>query len=179
MSLNHVGPGSTGSIGIEHLDGLYGYALTLTRNGAEAEDLVHETYASAMQAIEKISGINNMKSWLFSILRAVWLNPSRRRPNRTEIGVGEVIVNGIVEQSEDGYCLYVDKTETDRVRTAIQQLPVDLREIILLREYEDLSYQEIAGVLGCPVGTVMPLLSRARAKLRALLAGMFDGIQPA
>ena len=65
--------------------------------------------------------------------------------------------------------------EAEQVRAAIQELPIESREIILLREYEDLSYQEIASVLSCPVGTVMSRLGRARAKLRPLLAATLKG----
>jgi RNA polymerase sigma-70 factor (ECF subfamily) len=83
--------------------------------------------------------------------------------------------DSIVEPSKDSHDLYVSKLEAEQVRTAIQELPAEFREIILLREYEDLSYQEIASVLGCPVGTVMSRLGRARAKLRRLLAATLKG----
>jgi len=73
-------------------------------------------------------------------------------------------------QTHTTFNLYVSKMETEQVRAAIQELPIPFREIILLREYEELSYQEIAGVLDCPVGTVMSRLGRARAKLRELLS---------
>jgi RNA polymerase sigma-70 factor (ECF subfamily) len=85
------------------------------------------------------------------------------------IEVGDGVANSIVEPSKDSDDLYVSKTETERVRASIQELPIEFREIILLREYEDLSYQEVASVLGCPVGTVMSRLARARTKLRTLL----------
>ena len=65
---------------------------------------------------------------------------------------------------------YVGKTERERVREAIQQLSSELREIILLREFEELTYQEIANLLGCPIGTVMSRLARARSKLRTLVS---------
>ena len=76
----------------------------------------------------------------------------------------------IAETAKDPYAFYVSKMEHDRVREAIQQLPADFREIILLREFEELSYQEIATILDCPAGTVMSRLARARAKLRTLLS---------
>jgi RNA polymerase sigma-70 factor (ECF subfamily) len=66
--------------------------------------------------------------------------------------------------------IYVGKTERERVREAIQQLSSELREIILLREFEELTYREIANLLGCPIGTVMSRLARARSKLRTLLS---------
>ena len=80
------------------------------------------------------------------------------------------VANSIVEPSKDSHDLYVSKLEAEQVRAAIEELPADFREIVLLREYEDLSYQEIASVLDCPVGTVMSRLGRARAKLRVLLS---------
>jgi len=158
---------------IEYLDGLYSYALALTRNHAEAEDLVQETYVRAMPAIGRLQVGSNIKGWIFTILRNVWLNQLRKRrngPQMIEIEVEDVAANSIVEPSKDSYELYVSKMEAEQVRAAIQALSVDFREIILLREYEDLSYLEIASILNCPVGTVMSRLGRARAKLRALLS---------
>jgi RNA polymerase sigma-70 factor (ECF subfamily) len=75
-----------------------------------------------------------------------------------------------IETSPDPYAHYVGKTERQRVREAIQRLSSELREIILLREFEELSYQEIANLLGCPIGTVMSRLARARSKLRTLVS---------
>jgi RNA polymerase sigma-70 factor (ECF subfamily) len=75
-----------------------------------------------------------------------------------------------VETAKDPHSLYVTKIETEQVREALQQLPEELREIIVLREFAELSYQEIAGLLQCPLGTVMSRLSRARVKLGTLLS---------
>jgi RNA polymerase sigma-70 factor, ECF subfamily len=104
-----------------------------------------------------MSGFNQLRKW-------------RNGPQMVEIKVGDGIANSIVEPSKDAYGLYVSKMEAQQVRAAIQELPVEFREIILLREYEDLFYLEIASVLDCPVGTVMSRLGRARAKLRTLLS---------
>jgi RNA polymerase sigma-70 factor (ECF subfamily) len=173
MSWNDDGAGHADAIGLEHLDGLYSYALVLTRNHAEAEDLVQETYVRAIPAMGRLRAGSNTKGWLFTILRNVWLNQLRKwrnGPQMIETDVGDDIANSIVETSKDSHDLYVSKLEAEQVRAAIQELPVDFREIILLREYEDLSYQEIANLLDCPVGTVMSRLGRARAKLRVLLS---------
>jgi RNA polymerase sigma-70 factor (ECF subfamily) len=173
MSWSHAGAGQAGTIGIEYLDGLYSYALVLTRNHAEAEDLVQETYVRAMQAMERLRAGSNIQGWLFTILKNVWFNQLRKRrtgPQMVEIEVWDDVANSVVEPSKDAHDLYVSKMQAEQVRAAIRELPVEFREIILLREYEDLSYQEIAGVLDCPVGTVMSRLGRARAKLRPLLA---------
>jgi RNA polymerase sigma-70 factor (ECF subfamily) len=173
MSWKHDGAGQADETGIEYLDGLYSYALVLSRNRVEAEDLVQETYVRAIQAMGRLQTGSKMKSWLFTILRNVWLNQLRKwrnGPQMVDIEAGDGVANSIEESSKNSYDLYVSKMETEQVRAAIQKLPVEFREIILLREYEDLSYLEIASVLDCPVGTVMSRLGRARAKLRALLS---------
>lgn len=161
------------AVGVEHIDGLYSYALVLTRNRTEAEDLVQETYVRAIRAMARLRAESNVKSWLFTILRNIWLNQLRQR--RTAPQVVEMDVDGSnigirVETSADPYSLYVSEMDRLQVRGAIQQLPAEFREIILLREYEELSYQEIASILDCPVGTVMSRLARARTKLRTLLS---------
>jgi RNA polymerase sigma-70 factor (ECF subfamily) len=178
MSWNDDGAGQADATGVEYLDGLYGYALVLTRNHAEAEDLVQETYVRAIPAMARLRADSNTKGWLFTILRNVWLNQLRKwrnGPQMIEMDVGDGIAESIVEPSKDSHDLYVSKLEAEQVRAAIQGLPIDFREIILLREYEDLSYQEIANVLDCPVGTVMSRLGRARAKLRVLLPPTLKG----
>jgi len=156
-----------------YMDGLYGYAMVLTGDETVAADLVQETYVRALPAMGKLRAASNTKGWLFTILRNVWLNQLRKwrnGPQMIELEVGDDVANSIVEPSKDSHDLYVGKLEAEQVRAAIQELPIDFREIILLREYEDLSYQEIASVLDCPVGTVMSRLGRARAKLRVLLS---------
>ena len=173
MSRNQDGAGQTDATVIDHLDGLYSYALVLTRNHAEAEDLVQETYVRALPAMGRLRRDSNTKGWLFTILRNVWLNQLRKwrnGPQMIEMEGDDGVANSIVEPSKDSHDLYVSKLEAEQVRAAIEELPADFREIILLREYEDLSYQEIASVLDCPVGTVMSRLGRARAKLRVLLS---------
>jgi RNA polymerase sigma-70 factor (ECF subfamily) len=152
--------------------------MVLSRNHAEAEDLVQETYVRAIQAMGRLRTGSNVKSWLFTILRNVWFNQLRKRrngPQMIEIEAEDDVANSIAEPSKNSHDLYVSKMEAEQVRTAIQKLPVEFREIIVLREYEDLSYLEIASVLDCPVGTVMSRLGRARAKLRAMLSEAFKG----
>jgi RNA polymerase sigma-70 factor (ECF subfamily) len=172
MSWRNDRVGHADAISIGYLDGLYSYALVLTRNHAEAEDLVQETYFRAIRGLRRLLPPKDVKSWLFTILRNVWLNQLRKLRNGPQV-VGIETDNGaadnVVEPSIDSYHRYVSKIKVEQVRTAIQKLPEDFREVILLREYEDLSYQEIASVMDCPVGTVMSRLARARAKLRELL----------
>jgi RNA polymerase sigma-70 factor (ECF subfamily) len=158
MPWNHGGASQVDATGVEYLDGLYSYALILTRNHAEAEDLVQETYVRAIPATGRLRVGSNTKGWLFTILRNVLLKQLRKwrnGPQMIEMDVGDDVANSIVETSKDSHDLYLSKLETEQVRAAIQELPIDFRETILLREYEDLSYQEIANLLHCPVGTVM------------------------
>ena len=134
---------------------------------------MQETYLRALQAIGRLRADSNIKGWLFTILRNVRFNQlkkGRNGPQMIEIEVGDGPAGDIADPSKDSHDLYVSKMEAEQVRAAIQELSLNFREIILLREYEEFSYQEIASVLDCPVGTVMSRLGRARAKLRILLA---------
>jgi RNA polymerase sigma-70 factor (ECF subfamily) len=157
----------------EYVDGLYSYALILSRNRAEAEDLVQETCLRAIRAMGRLRPDSNPKSWLFTILRNVWFNQLRRwrtSPDIVELDLDGDGPNKAADNAKDPLASYVSNIEQQQVRAAIQQLPVEFREIIILREYEELSYQEIAAVLECPQGTVMSRLARARSKLRDLLS---------
>jgi RNA polymerase sigma-70 factor, ECF subfamily len=156
-----------------YMDGLYAYAMALSRNSAQAADLVQDTYVRALKAKESLRPDSNVKSWLFTILRNIWLNELRHQragPQIAELDSEENLADVSVSTSDDPHDLYVKKREREQVRAAIQQLPIEFREIIILREYEELSYSEIANLLQCPIGTVMSRLARARSKLGALLS---------
>jgi RNA polymerase sigma-70 factor (ECF subfamily) len=157
----------------EYLDGLYSYAMALTRNRTEAEDLVQETCLRAIRAMESLRDASSAKSWLFTILRNIWFNQLRQRrtaPEMVELDLDGTGPNQAEDPGKDPHANYVSNIEQEQVRTAIKQLSDDSREIIILREYEGLSYQEIATLLDCPRGTVMSRLARARGKLRDLLS---------
>jgi RNA polymerase sigma-70 factor (ECF subfamily) len=171
----------TTSAGIEHIDGLYGYALVLTQNRTDAEDLVQEAYVRAIRAMGHLRDDSNVKGWLFTILRNVWLNELRQRRKASEsvdVEADKRTSSLIDENVESPHDAYVGKLERRHVRAAIQKLPQEAREVILLREWEQLSYQEIATVLDCPVGTVMSRLARARSKLRDLLCALLPSSYP-
>ena len=156
----------------EYLNGLYSYAVVLSRNRTEAEDLVQETCLRALRAMQRLRPDSNIKSWLLTILRNIWLNQLRQSRAAHEVANIEADENSAheaVDTAKDPYAMYVSNMEREQVRNAIQQLPLEFREIILLREYEELSYEEIAILLDCPAGTVMSRLARARAKLRDLI----------
>jgi RNA polymerase sigma-70 factor, ECF subfamily len=169
------------SSGMEHIDGLYGYALVLTQNRTDAEDLVQETYVRAIRAMGRLRDDSNVKGWLFTILRNIWLNELRQRrkaPESVDVESDEIISSLSDDSARNPHDVYVQKLERRHVRRAIQQLPDEAREVIVLREWEQLSYKEMATVLDCPVGTVMSRLARARSKLRDLLCSLLPQLYP-
>jgi RNA polymerase sigma-70 factor, ECF subfamily len=155
------------AIGMEYLDGLYSYALVLSRNQADAEDLVQETYVRAARTLSGLQADSNLKRCFFTILRNMWLDRLRKGrsgPHIVETNLDESPANG------SSYDLQVSKIEGERVRAAIDMLPVAFREIIVLRECEQLSYEEIGSIVGCAAGTVVSRLGKARSELRILLS---------
>ena len=158
---------------LEHLDALFGFAMVLTRNRAEAEDLVQETYLRATRAFGRLLPDTNLKAWLFAIMRNIRLNQLRTagaRPEFIDIDAEEE-VDLLAPATEDPYTILVRKVERETLRSAIERLPDHYREVVVLRDLEGFSYQQIATILQCPAGTVMSRLGRAREQLRALLRG--------
>ena len=158
-----------GKAALEHIDALYGYAMTLTRDTTEAEDLVQDTYLRATSAANRPDGSSNLKGWLFVIMRNAWLNQMRHK-NSGPLFV-DLDTNETPETVNNPHVVYLRKLDREQVRKAIDSLPDAYREIVVLRDIEGFTYHEIATVLDCPAGTVMSRLGRARGKLRELLAG--------
>ena len=128
----------------------------------------------ALKTIETLELGSNAMSWLSRSCEtsgSIRCDTDVSRPRSSNSMWSKRAQGLAVEPSKDPHALYVSKLERDQVREAIQQLPHKFREIIVLREYGELSYQEIATLLGCPAGTVMSRLGRARSKLRSLLSG--------
>ena len=160
---------------VDHIDALFGYAMTLTRDKSEAEDLVQETYLRAVRRFEQFEPGSNLKGWLFVIMRNAWLNQVRHKqsgPRFVEIENAEKAGdNGEVAPEANPHVIYLRNLERRQIHEAIENLPPTFREVIVLRDLEGFSYQEIARVLDCPAGTVMSRLGRAREKLRRALSG--------
>ena len=161
---------------LEHLDSLFGFAIALTRNQTEAEDLVQETYLRAMRAFGQLAPDSNLKSWLFTILRNVWRNQlrhARSGPQFVELDAdGDYAEHAkwLDTLAQNPQMLFQRKVEREEVRAAIERLPSHYREVVILRDIEGFSYQQIATILECPAGTVMSRLSRAREQLRLFLS---------
>jgi RNA polymerase sigma-70 factor, ECF subfamily len=162
---------------LPHLDAAYNLARWLVRNDEDAEDAVQDAFLRAYQAFASYEG-GSEKAWLMTIVRNVCLTRLKRLAQSGKVvmldeAMGEVegasadIVPASLNSRPDAELLA--KIERARVQAALKKLPQNLREIVVLREFEDLSYQEISEVVGVPVGTVMSRLSRAREQLKALL----------
>ena len=155
---------------LEHIDALFGYAIVLTHDRTLAEDLVQETYLRAVRSSHQLTPHSNIKSWLFVIMRNAWLNQVRHeRSGPKFVEFDSETTETPATQQASPHVVYLRKLERVHVQEAIERLPDAYREVVLLRDFEGFSYQEIAAVLDCPAGTVMSRLGRAREKLRQML----------
>ena len=147
---------------------LYRYARSLCGEPWEAEDLLQETYKRALGAKRKpvVANVDEIRPWIFTIMRHVWQNQRRRISRSQEILFED---QAAIVSNENAELAMTRKLLVSEVRAAVDSLPVLWREIIVMRDMEDLSYAQIAAVLGCPVGTVMSRLARARGALRQSL----------
>jgi RNA polymerase sigma-70 factor (ECF subfamily) len=162
---------------LSHLDMLYAVALKLTRNPADAEDLAQDTIVKALRFHDKFQKGSYIKAWLLTILRNTFINDYRRRVRRPS----QVALTGVEpapETAPDPEVLYRPRSRRygdvlelldDRVRRAIEELPEDFRDAVIMADIEDKSYKEIADVMGRPIGTVMSRLFRGRKLLREKL----------
>ena len=164
---------------MEHMPSLYTAALRMTRNPADAEDLVQETYLKAYRGFGGFQEGTNLKAWLYKILTNTFINTYRakkRRPNESDIedveelylyhrlGGLEAVAAG--RSAEDQVLGHVTDAE---VKEALESLPEQLRIAVLLGDVEGFSYKEIAEILGIPIGTVMSRLHRGRKALQKRL----------
>lgn len=164
------------NVAFAHVDTLYRCGLRLTRNRAETEDLVQETYLRAFRSFHRFNPGTNCRAWLLTILRNVFLNRRRQGahellepdPAHWESGAADITNGARAADPEEEFFQTVLHGDVDR---ALRALPLGFRETVILADLEGLSYREIAEVLGCPIGTVMSRLSRGRAFLRRALEG--------
>jgi RNA polymerase sigma-70 factor (ECF subfamily) len=150
--------------------------MTLTRNPTDAEDLVQEACLRAIKGLTQRAVKGDPKVWLFTILRNVWINEWRRRANGPEFVLfgrtrsdRVALQERLPDERERPDDLLERNALSEKISWAISGLPEVFREVVVLRYFEGFSYRQIASVLGCPAGTVMSRLNRARAELRAVL----------
>jgi len=153
---------------LPHLDAAFNYARWLTKSEVDAEDVVQDAYVRALRFFSSLRG-EDARAWLLTIVRHTWYGrfSGRGRPDRTT--VSDEMSDDRPDDSLNPEALLMQRQAVDEVRAALEELPVDFREVIVLRELEGLSYKEIATVIGIPIGTVMSRLARARERLLNIL----------
>ncbi len=150
------------------LNGLYGAALRLTANPADAEDLVQDTYLKAFRAADQFQPGTNLKAWLFTILHNTFLNRRRRavrEPLAVEADEIERAAAALPGEPETPEQLLLRNTLDADLEAALDSLPGAFRQAVWLRDVEEFTYAEIAAMLEVPIGTVMSRISRGRRLL--------------
>jgi RNA polymerase sigma-70 factor (ECF subfamily) len=158
---------------LSHMDAAYNLARWLTRDDHDAEDLVQSAYLRALKFF-RAKGATNSRAWLLMIVRNTcytWLG--QKRAHGTAVAFDEEI-HSSVSDTDDPEKLLLSADQQQSVQRAVEELPLELREVIVLREMEGLSYKEIATIAEIPLGTVMSRLARARDRLRKSLSDCGD-----
>ncbi len=165
------------TLALEHLDSLYGAALRLTRVPSEAEDLVQDALVRAYRFQHHFEPGTNMRAWLLRILTNTFINHYRRATRERRVldrEEGAPIGDGVMSRAAmrgltDSVTVAQEGLLREEILKALDELPEDYRMMIVLADIEELSYKEIAEVVGCPIGTVMSRLHRARKLLQKRL----------
>ncbi len=168
-------------LAMEHMPALYSAALRMTRNPADAEDLVQETFLKSYRAFAGFEEGTNLRAWLYKILTNTFINSYRaakRRPEKADVEdvedlflyhrVGDLRAAGAGRSAEDEM---FDTFTDDEVKSALESLPEAFRIAVLLADVEGFSYKEIANITNVPIGTVMSRIHRGRKALQKALWG--------
>jgi len=151
---------------------IFNFAHWLTQNRDEAEDLVQETYMKALKAFGNFQPGTNFRAWIYRILRNTFLNTRSGKKLAKTVSLDDEetgVPPAAATDAQTPESILIDRSHQDLVTAALEELPLHFREVLLLCEVEEMSYQEIADTVAVPVGTVMSRLSRARAALRVNL----------
>ena len=168
---------------LPHLSASYHFALSIIGHPQNAEDAVQEAYIRAFRAIKQFSG-DNSEAWLMTIVRNVCMTQLSQSKDSKVVYIDSQMLKQVthkyqIDQAEmattpESKAIELSEvtSQSKRIHKAIAQLPVDYREVILLREFQDFNYQQISKITAVPMGTVMSRLSRARKELRKILSSI-------
>ena len=163
---------------IRSADPLYGSALRMTRNAADAEDLVQETYLRAFRAWDRFEPGTNLKAWLFKIMTNLFISSYRQRrrepitvstDDTEEFDLYQSLLAHDPDVGRSAESIVLEGLVDDDIKQALSNLPESFRMAVLLADVEGFSYREIADMLGIPIGTVMSRLHRGRKALQRAL----------
>jgi RNA polymerase sigma factor (sigma-70 family) len=154
---------------LPHLNAAYNLARWLTRNSHDAEDVVQESYLRAFRAFDSFEGPDG-RAWLLAVVRNTCFSMLRKNKNQPAVEFDETYT--AADPSPDAEAVLISEAALGSLQDCLEALPLEFREVIVLRELEEMSYKEISDVARVPVGTVMSRLARARKRLQQCLAGV-------
>jgi len=164
---------------LPHLNAAYNLARWLTRNGPDAEDLVQEAYLRAFRSFDTFKGqsgegqsgeTQDGRAWLLAVVRNTCFTWLRKHADNATVEFDEQL-HGAADESPNAESVLLNQAALGSLQGCLEDLPLEFREVIVLRELEELSYKEISSIARVPVGTVMSRLARGRKRLQECLAG--------
>jgi RNA polymerase sigma-70 factor, ECF subfamily len=166
--------GSFEQLAMPHFASLFNFACWLTQDRAVAEDLVQEAYMKALKGFPSYQQGTNFRAWIYRILHNTFLTSQTGLKTHVSLDDDDALIEP--EAGSTPESILLARAEQETVRKTLEELPLKFREVILLCDMEEMSYDEIAQTLAIPIGTVMSRLSRARRAMRSLLEAKMQGV---